>query len=126
MSAAVGRPTVVLPFDRSEEWNETQKFLLLLSQSRSVEDLGTLISSAGKQQDKGRRGRECMLRGLHRYLKGHCSTKEQTTFFKVVLPGICRLASQLPAFCPAEGIPFVRVQEGECTCVRPSVHALGR
>ena len=116
---AAGGATVALPCDRSEEWSETEKFILLLSQARSAEDLGALISSAGTHKDKEQSGRVCMLRGFQRYVKAHCSPKEQTAFFKVILPGICRLASQLPALCPAEGIPFVRAQEG--ARLRPSV-----
>ena len=100
---------VALPCDRSEEWSETQKFILLLSQSKCVEDLSALVSSPGTQQ----KGRDCMLRALLRYAKSHCTPKEQSNFFKVVLPGVCRLAAQLPELCPAEGIPFVRAQEGE-------------
>lgn len=105
---------VALPCDRSEEWSETQKFILLLSQSKCVEDLSALVSSHGTQQ----KGRDCMLRALLRYTKSHCTPKEQSNFFKVVLPGVCRLAAQLPELCPAEGIPFVRAQEGElCVAV---------
>ena len=129
MAAMPERTTVPLPCDRTEEWSDTQKFLLLLSQSKCTEDLSTLISSAGARKDQGMSGRDCLLRGLHRFLKVHCSSKEQSTFFTVVLPGICRLASQLPAFCPAEGIPFIRAQEGACAafrtpglCVRTSGH----
>lgn len=99
---------VALPCDRPEEWSETQKFILLLSQAKCLEDFSTLISSAGAHK-----GRGSVLRGFQRYVKGHCSPKERSTFFKVTLPGICRLASQLPSLCPAEGIPFVKTNEGE-------------
>ena len=106
---------VALPCDRPEEWSETQKFILLLSQSKCLEDFGSLISSSAGAP----KGRGSVLRGFQRYVKGHCSPKERSTFFNVTLPGICRLASQLPSLCPAEGIPIVKTQEGERS--RPSV-----
>ena len=106
---------VALPCDRPEEWSETQKFIMLLSQSKCLEDFSSLISSSAGAP----KGRGSVLRGFQRYVKGHCSPKERSTFFKITLPGICRLASQLPSLCPAEGIPFVKTQEGELS--RPSV-----
>ena len=104
---------VVLPCDDNEEWKEIQTFLLVLSQSSSPEDLrvfaGVVSKSLGEFQ---RLNRIKMLNYLHRYLKDYCTAKDRDRFFKVTLPCICRLASQLPSLTPSEGIPFGRSQEG--------------
>ena len=102
-----------LPCD-SQEWPEHKKLFLLLSHLRSAEQFTSLVSAYSLQDGSAEPFSRMIrvLEGLGVYLKDFCNEAEREEFFSKTLPFISMSASSLEERAPANGIPFLRQQEG--------------
>ena len=102
----------MLPF--ADSWEEAETFFSLLTNVRSLQEFGELISA----RDREDRSHSSWLRarleryaGLLVFLERYCSDEDRAAFFDRTLPFIAKAAARFKERVPESGVPLLRRHE---------------